>query len=1247
MDEKRSALTSLRAHKKKYVGSVRTGIAVRHENPGVVNQENFVPATNTKVEVHEDAAVAPALPIPVETSVIRSIIDSARKKENTHEPGPWTKSKSGKVGGLFGKDQVKSQLDFNIMEDENLPPIPCKEELFEKGIQLPEGFVTRNRPQTSWNIPLVVPEPVVPRAIPCYEKCLLYPNEVTEICPDEYRGFKWFKDHGMTSALTEQYENIWANTFESGIRIHPGFVRSNVKQVESLQFERFVPGDDTQGFVIPFDKVYPADSDEMSFEELLDEKFKRGEIILVNEEDFEEIDDMELTQIGDRRQSFYPTSRASFVPRKSIVVRKSIMPPPTVDEDEEEEQEEDNVKEAENIQPPPPVVQSTGAIRKSIMKRKLDDNDYKLTADDYTVIPKKDYVSETPPRSAFGAGIFKTPAPVDKKQVLFSMDEDEVTCSTQQFNFFLQAQSVSTPVAKKKYLAHAEKASDVEESAPAKEIGEASPDMDAPTVATSPNPESVPKQLSTIMETTETTQSTKSSVSQVSTENETDLHSKTPKTLQKSCFQPEQEKQLCDLAQTLKLHEEQTETCANYVLPKIQEISLPQEIKNCDIKAPATPRKNFLQNFSIVAPPSQFDVTVKSPASESSTKTEHEVTQIENKTLLAEQTSTSASKDQEEISAIKLNDENVEPIKEIIEDDLTTQPTTAVNQTQIAEESVLNIPATQEISASKDDKQICLEESVFDVPQPPTDDDPSFIEIPETQALEDNSLGEIPETQPIQDLEAQHVVKNDSIAFNIYEDSVMEQPNVQSSVQVKVPEESGTSFLHASRKENVVMPLKTRTVSDEFLDLLSSPKKSEIVRKNTDALKDVNVSDLLKFSNNSLISGSTATIEAKLENVSIAAPPRKVSSPFAFDADLNTQNFQAALGPFKNSTLLSDQFEQKGINLKNMLDNLDLSVKIEEDELIKMELKASNNEKIQEVSASQQELERLGLTLKNECAEFKIPSVPALKAIEAKPSNNFEIYVDSTDDDNDDMSKSIYRPQALSEELELDDDWEEGSFVQNAFNQYEHTVIEDEREVSLKVKDAILNSNGNPFDARLRDAMLDHCNFSLWLAENIKSCQFLGKIPALRKGARVAVDDNEFSVTKLIAKGGFGTIYSGKHCGTGEVVAMKQEKPPSLWEYYICVELRDRLKDKRMLPAFMSIDYAVIANNASILMSQFSPHGTIINVCNKHKKLSNRDVDEYVVMVLTTQLLSIMDHLHSCQIIHADVKPDNFLVMSK
>lgn len=70
-----------------------------------------------------------------------------------------------------------------------------------------------------------------------------------------------------------------------------------------------------------------------------------------------------------------------------------------------------------------------------------------------------------------------------------------------------------------------------------------------------------------------------------------------------------------------------------------------------------------------------------------------------------------------------------------------------------------------------------------------------------------------------------------------------------------------------------------------------------------------------------------------------------------------------------------------------------------------------------------------------------------------------------------------------------------------------------------------------------------------------------------------------------------------------------------------------------------------IANNASLLVSELSPYGSILDVCNKIKAKSTKNCPPSVVMILAAQMLSIVDHLHACSIIHADIKPDNWLLM--
>lgn len=83
------------------------------------------------------------------------------------------------------------------------------------------------------------------------------------------------------------------------------------------------------------------------------------------------------------------------------------------------------------------------------------------------------------------------------------------------------------------------------------------------------------------------------------------------------------------------------------------------------------------------------------------------------------------------------------------------------------------------------------------------------------------------------------------------------------------------------------------------------------------------------------------------------------------------------------------------------------------------------------------------------------------------------------------------------------------------------------------------------------------------------------------------------------------------------------------------------------MSAFVDVEFAMIGNNASILALPFCRYGTLVNVCNVHKFSTEKNLHEFIVIMLATQIFSIIDHLHACNIIHADIKPDNFMLTSK
>ena len=49
---------------------------------------------------------------------------------------------------------------------------------------------------------------------------------------------------------------------------------------------------------------------------------------------------------------------------------------------------------------------------------------------------------------------------------------------------------------------------------------------------------------------------------------------------------------------------------------------------------------------------------------------------------------------------------------------------------------------------------------------------------------------------------------------------------------------------------------------------------------------------------------------------------------------------------------------------------------------------------------------------------------------------------------------------------------------------------------------------------------------------------------------------------------------------------------------------------------------------------------------NKYK-VNNKNMEEGVAFFYAIALLRILETLHSCDIIHGDIKPDNFLVLDR
>ncbi|XP_055874988.1 mitotic checkpoint serine/threonine-protein kinase BUB1-like isoform X2 [Biomphalaria glabrata] len=178
-------------------------------------------------------------------------------------------------------------------------------------------------------------------------------------------------------------------------------------------------------------------------------------------------------------------------------------------------------------------------------------------------------------------------------------------------------------------------------------------------------------------------------------------------------------------------------------------------------------------------------------------------------------------------------------------------------------------------------------------------------------------------------------------------------------------------------------------------------------------------------------------------------------------------------------------------------------------------------------------------------------------------------------------------------------------------------------------------------------------------------------IPPLARNSvfRKPGTDEEFYIREMIGEGGYATVYQiieinmtlsdtrtqtlslEESYSKPEIKALKVQSPACYWEFYIICELRKRLTQLKspmdVRPSVIEIYQSCFFRDASAMIMDYMNQGSLLDLVNKYKNVPSllAEVEPFAVL-MTVELLHMFEQIHKCDIIHGDVKPDNFLLMS-
>ncbi|NXV71383.1 BUB1 kinase, partial [Atlantisia rogersi] len=186
----------------------------------------------------------------------------------------------------------------------------------------------------------------------------------------------------------------------------------------------------------------------------------------------------------------------------------------------------------------------------------------------------------------------------------------------------------------------------------------------------------------------------------------------------------------------------------------------------------------------------------------------------------------------------------------------------------------------------------------------------------------------------------------------------------------------------------------------------------------------------------------------------------------------------------------------------------------------------------------------------------------------------------------------------------------------------------------------------NPWDKELICKFLSELPKPLHTYTNY--FEWKSALPSIRLKAELPLGSTPFHVDCLVGEGAFAQVYQASildasNPRNNQKVIFKVQRPANPWEFYIAMQLVERL-DPSLHQLYIRFYSAHFFQNGSILVGELYNYGTLLNAINIYRKLPEKAMPQALVIYFAVKILSMVEELHSCKIIHGDIKPDNFIL---